>query len=177
MASLAATLSETEYVIVELGSGTEGSWAVKLKQMYPEARVIATEFGDRYALLKTNLLAQDASIELVYDWNTLETGIADEVWAVAPNPSAYEGAANAAVRIVGPNGEVHLVIAQHEMTQAKIFTILESTMGQTGGQVILHSTTFAELGIPVSNIVPYWQPSDPAWHGILSLLQATKILK
>jgi hypothetical protein len=152
---------ESRKVIIDLGSGSKGEWARELQRMNPDARVIATEAGDVFLLLEHNL--RGSPVEVAKNWTSLRSGMGDEVWAVAPNPTNRTAEVEAAVRLTKPGGEINVVIRQREMPRG-VSDLVNHLNELTKGQATVRITTFEEIGIPISNAPAYWDPSDPAWH-------------
>jgi len=134
-----------------------------MKMLNPNNRVIATESPDTIPLLEHNL--QGSGVEVHSDWSTLAPKLADETWAVAPQPSQYENraVANAGVNVTKSGGQFHIVVSQNE--QSNVIGMLNYLEQISGGQATADPTMMGVLGIPSE----YYGSSEPVWHIILTL--------
>jgi hypothetical protein len=151
----------TEKVIVDLGSGSEGLWARELKARNPDARVIATESNEfgMFELLKRNLAG--SGVEVREDWDSIESNLAGETWAVFPEPSLRVTEGVAGLRITKLGGIFHMVLPGLEVGESKVRAIVNAINPNQNWAIGL--STLAQLGIPTSP-ASYYGPNDHVWY-------------
>jgi hypothetical protein len=105
-----------------------------------------------------------SGVEVYPGWNSVDSGISDETWAVAPQsgwrqPNLLYEEGKAGLRITKPSGIFHIVYSRSEIQQ-------ESEMRKRLDQIDsarqwnIISTTIDALGIPSF----YYPPGQDVWY-------------